>query len=268
MVGAAWRRLALPLAVVLGAAPGFRTTAPADPGHPVRVTVLFDNTAADPRLSAGWGFAVLIEVAGHALLFDAGGDAGVFAGNLDELGIDPGRIEAIVVSHAHGDHTAGLGALAARGVRAPLYGLAAFRATAARGFRVRDAAPGQELIPGVFTTGEMVDPRVGIPEQALVIPTDSGLVVLTGCAHPGIVAIVRRAAAMFHAPVFLVAGGFHLLERTDAQVDTVAAEFRRLGVRRVGATHCTGERAIARLRAAFGADFVPLGAGSVLVVGG
>ena len=265
-------RVALLVSLALGMGAEWASRAGAPPAAPLRITIVYDNTVADPRLEAGWGFAALVEHRGHTLLLDAGADARVFGANLDSLRIDPRRIEAVAISHAHGDHTVGLGALPARGAHVPLYGLpsfpAAFREGPARAFQVRDAVPGQELSPGVFTTGELVDPAVGIPEQALVIPTDSGLVILTGCAHPGIVAIVRRAAEMYHAPVYLVVGGFHLLQKTDAQVDTIIAEFRRLGVRKVGATHCTGERAIARFAAAWGADFVRLGAGRELVVGG
>ena len=259
----------LGLALMTGAGPA-PLAAQARPAAPLRITVLFDNTTADPRLQSAWGFAALVEHRGHTLLLDAGGDARIFGSNLDSQRVDVRHIEAIAISHAHGDHTNGLEALRSRGVSATLYGLPSFP----RGrpdpdhFRVADAAPGQELSPGVFTTGEMVDPAVGIPEQALVIPTDSGLVVVTGCAHPGIVAIVRRAVETYHAPVYLVLGGFHLVQKSDAEVDAIIAEFRRLGVRKVGATHCTGDRAIARFAAAWGADFVRLGAGRVLVVGG
>jgi len=238
----------------------------------LRITVLHDNTTADPRLRAAWGFSALIEHAGHTLLLDAGGNPGILLGNLDSLGIGVRRIEAIAVSHAHGDHVDGLPGLVERGVRVPLFMLPsfppAFRERFGRAFSLAETSPGQELTPGVFTTGEMVDPAVRIPEQALVIPTDSGLVIVTGCAHQGVVAVVRRAVELFHAPVYLVVGGFHLLDKTGPQVEEIIAEFRRLGVRKVGATHCTGERAIAMFAAAYGADFVPLGAGRVLVVGG
>lgn len=257
--------LAILVAVALGSAP------PPAAG-PVRITVLYDNTVADARLRAAWGFAALIEHAGHTLLLDAGGDPGILLGNLDSLGLSVGRIESIAVSHAHGDHVEGLTGLVERGVRVPLFALpsfpAPFRERFGRAFTLVEAERGRELTTGVFTTGEMVDPAVRIPEQALVIPTDSGLVIVTGCAHQGIVAIVRRAVEMFHAPVYLVLGGFHLLEKSGPQVEEIIAEFRRLGVRKVGATHCTGDRAIAMFAAAYGADFVRLGAGRVLVVGG
>jgi len=255
-------------ALALGASPAPHSAPARDT---LRITVLYDNTVADPRLGAAWGFAALIEHGSHTLLFDAGGDPRVFTGNLDSLGIDPRRIEAVAVSHAHGDHTNGLQGLAERGVSVPLYALPAF-ASALRDqfggtFAVEETLPSQELIPGVFTTGEMVDPAVRIPEQSLVVPTDSGLVVVTGCAHQGIVAIVRRAREMFDQPVYLVLGGFHLIGKSDAQVADIVAEFRRLGVRKVGATHCTGDAAIAAFAAEYGDDFVSMGAGRVVVVG-
>jgi 7,8-dihydropterin-6-yl-methyl-4-(beta-D-ribofuranosyl)aminobenzene 5'-phosphate synthase len=245
---------------------------PVPAGDTLRITVVFDNTSADPRLAAAWGFAALIEHRGHALLFDTGGDPRVLLANADSLGIDLRRVEAIAISHAHGDHTNALQGLVERGVRVPLYALPEF-ASALRNrfgdaFTVRETAPGEELIPGVFSTGTMVDSAVGIPEQALVIPTDSGLVVVTGCGHQGVVAVVRRAMEMRGGSVHLIVGGFHLLQKSEAELRAIIAEFRRLGIRSVSATHCTGEDAIAAFAAEYGADFVRAGVGAVLVVGG
>jgi 7,8-dihydropterin-6-yl-methyl-4-(beta-D-ribofuranosyl)aminobenzene 5'-phosphate synthase len=90
------------------------------------------------------------------------------------------------------------------------------------------------------------------------------VVVVTGCAHPGIVSMVERAKEMLDRPVDLVCGGFHLLDKSDEQVREIIGQLKALGVRRVGATHCTGERPIALIREAYGADFVPLGVGRVL----
>ena len=256
-------------ALVLGDAQARPSTTEADS---LRITVLIDNTTAEPRLGATWGFAALIERGGHTLLLDAGGDPRVLLGNVDALGTDLGRVEAIAISHAHGDHVEGVDGLVERGVRVPLYVLPSFadpfRDRFGGALTVEATSAGQELIPGVFTTGEMVDPAARIPEQSLVIPTDSGLVIVTGCAHQGIVSIVRRAREMFDQPVYLVLGGFHLLDKSDAQVADIVAEFRQLGVRKVGATHCTGEKAISAFAAAYGADFVPVGAGRVIRLAG
>jgi len=251
-------------------APSPPASLPAVQAGALRITVLYDNTAADARFQEAWGFAALIEYRGHTLLMDGGGDPRILRRNMDSLGIAPSRIEAIVLTHAHSDHAAGLQALADSGVRRPLYVLGAFpqavRDRLGGAFTLVDAAPRQELIPGVFTTGEMTDPAVRIPEQSLVIPTDSGVVVVSGCAHQGVVSIVRRATEMFGGPVRLVMGGFHLIGKSPAEVGRIVSDFRGLGVRRVGATHCTGDAAIAQFAEAYGGDYVRLGAGRVLVM--
>jgi len=271
-------QIAIGMALVvasLGGGPAQRAPSPPAPlpavqAGALRITVLYDNTAADSRFQEAWGFAALIEYRGHTLLMDGGGDPRILRRNMDSLGIAPSRIEAIVLTHAHDDHAGGLQALVDSRVRRPLYVLGAFpqavRDRLGGAFTLVDVAPRHELIPGVFTTGEMTDPAVRIPEQSLVIPTDSGLVIVTGCAHQGIVSIVRRATEMFGGPVRLVLGGFHLIGKSTAEVGRIVSDFRGLGVRRVGATHCTGDAAIARFAEAYGGDYVRLGAGRVLVL--
>ena len=271
-------QIAIGMALVvasLGGGPAQRAPSPPAPlpavqAGALRITVLYDNTAADSRFQEAWGFAALIEYRGHTLLMDGGGDPRILRRNMDSLGIAPSRIEAIVLTHAHDDHAGGLQALVDSRVRRPLYVLGAFpqavRDRLGGAFTLVDVAPRHELIPGVFTTGEMTDPAVRIPEQSLVIPTDSGLVIVTGCAHQGIVSIVRRATEMFGGPVHLVLGGFHLIGKSTAEVGRIVSDFRGLGVRRVGATHCTGDAAIARFAEAYGGDYVRLGAGRVLVL--
>lgn len=54
------------------------------------------------------------------------------------------------------------------------------------------------------------------------------------------------------------------MNHSEEQVSEIIGEFRKLGVRKCGATHCTGEKQIDWIRKAFGGDFVPLGAGRVL----
>jgi 7,8-dihydropterin-6-yl-methyl-4-(beta-D-ribofuranosyl)aminobenzene 5'-phosphate synthase len=121
-----------------------------------------------------------------------------------------------------------------------------------------------EMRPGVHTTGEM---GRGIVEQGLAIETGDGLAVVTGCAHPGIVAMVQRAREVAGGDIALVMGGFHLGGARRGRIEHVIADLRRLGVRRVGPCHCTGDQAIRMFEEAFGADFVPVGVGQVVSVG-
>jgi 7,8-dihydropterin-6-yl-methyl-4-(beta-D-ribofuranosyl)aminobenzene 5'-phosphate synthase len=104
------------------------------------------------------------------------------------------------------------------------------------------------------------------PEQALVIQTGDGIVVITGCAHPGIVEMVTQARALAGGPVRLVLGGFHLGDKSASQIRSIIADFRQLGVEQVAPAHCTGERAIAMFAALYGDSYIEAGAGRVIVV--
>ena len=62
------------------------------------------------------------------------------------------------------------------------------------------------LCKNVYLTGEM---GFSIKEQSLILNTPEGLIVITGCAHPGIVEIVKKAKAMLNRDIYLAIGGFH-----------------------------------------------------------
>ena len=105
-----------------------------------------------------------------------------------------------------------------------------------------------------------------IVEQALVINTDRGLVIVTGCSHPGIAAIAERAKKDLNQDIYMVIGGTHLLRHSDADLQQVADDLMRLGVQKVGATHCSGDKAIAKLQSVFGDGFLKVGVGSVIEI--
>ena len=121
--------------------------------------------------------------------------------------------------------------------------------------------PGQPIADGIFSTGEVAGP---VGEHAMVVATGEGLVVLTGCAHPGVTSMVDRVGELSDRPVRLVMGGFHLGGAGDEHVHGVIDELRRLGVALVAPSHCTGERARELFRAEYGSAFVYSGAGRVI----
>ncbi|UCG84867.1 MAG: MBL fold metallo-hydrolase [Gemmatimonadota bacterium] len=241
-------------------------------GHgeePARITVLYDNIQYDPHCATAWGYAALIEHGEHVYLFDTGGDGSTLLSNMRALGVDPERIEAVILSHAHGDHTGGLIDLLGVGIDPPVYLLPSFppelKSDIARLTEVIEVTAGQSVGAGVYVTGEV---QGAVPEQAVIVATDSGLVVLTGCAHPGVVALVARAKDLRGEPVHLVMGGFHLRNASSEQLQSIISELHSLGVAKVAPSHCTGEAAIAAFRTGYGAGFVESGAGKVVLLSG
>lgn len=244
---------------------GIGIHAQVNPSGEPTITILFDNTAGDSLFEPGWGFAALVETGDHTILFDTGADGRLLLGNMGLLEAEPQAIQAVVLSHEHADHTNGLWALLGTGIRPPVFAptrfSADFKARVQALTRLVEISEAQEVVPGVFVT----EPTKSIVEQALVVATQQGAVVLTGCAHPGIVELVERSKKVVPGPVSLVAGGFHLLGATEAsQVVSVAAALAELGVRRVLPTHCTGDLAIEVFQEAFQANCLPGGVGQVV----
>jgi 7,8-dihydropterin-6-yl-methyl-4-(beta-D-ribofuranosyl)aminobenzene 5'-phosphate synthase len=235
----------------------------------IKITIVYDNTAYDERLTPEWGFSAWIEIGPHVILFDTGANGTTLLGNMALLGLDPQRIEAIVLSHEHEDHTGGLLDLLDQGIAPPVYGLATFPAAWLAEVQARttyiEVSDPVEIVPGVFSTGEIA----GRPaEQALVLEGTDGSVVITGCAHPGITNIVAQAQEIVPGKVSLLVGGFHLLQDTEAYVRKTIGTLQMLGVQRVIPTHCTGEEAIALFAEIYGPDgYVQGGAGKVLEIG-
>lgn len=218
--------------------------APCDPTR-LRLTVLYENHRGAEGLRAAWGFSCLVEGLERPILFDTGGDAEIFQANLSSLDIDLTAVRDVVLSHAHWDHVTGVERF--RGLPA------GFRVFVPRPFPVdltrkiqdtggvvHEVLKPREITEGAFTTGAM---GMWIKEQALLIPTTAGTVVLTGCAHPGPAAIAKRSMKFLGQEVLLLAGGFHLMEAGRAKVDKQVARLRELGVRHVAPGHCSGDLA-------------------------
>jgi 7,8-dihydropterin-6-yl-methyl-4-(beta-D-ribofuranosyl)aminobenzene 5'-phosphate synthase len=231
------------------------------------ITVLYDNNPFNERLKRSWGFAALVEHLDYTLLFDTGGDGPTLLGNMGILGVEPTRIQSVVLSHAHGDHIGGLAALLNAGMPPIVYlppsFPTAFKQEVAQVTTVVETSPGMVLAEDILTIGEMGG---DIPEQALAIRTVRGLVVVTGCAHPGIVKVIEKAKSLFDEPVYLVLGGFHLGSVNEAELAAVLVDFRRLGVEMVAPCHCTGDRAIDMFAEEYGENFIQAGVGKIIYI--
>ena len=238
---------------------------PARPSD-LNLTILYDNISGSPGLTAHWGFAALVEYGSHTLLFDTGADGAILLENMQQLGVDPLSIEAVILSHAHFDHTGGLQALLDTGVRPTVYAPAefgdAFKEQVRTQTELVEVTDAVEVIPGVHTT----NPVGRIREEALVVETGDGAVVITGCAHPGVAEMVRQAQVVTSSEIAYLVGGLHLFRHRSELLPPIITEVRQLGVAKVLPAHCTGDEAIGLFRTEYGADFTEGGVGRTITI--
>lgn len=235
---------------------------------PATISIIYDNYVFLEGTSSDWGFSVLIDGLEKKLIFDTGTKPEIFEANIKKTGLNASATDILVISHEHGDHTGGIPAFVKMKTGIPIIIPHSFSSN----FKTRVTGYGlkpllvdgpSEICSNLYSSG-VFDYKIA--EHSLVLDTKKGLVVITGCAHPGIIAMVRKIKADFNKNIYMVMGGFHLMNKSEAETRDIIAEMKQLGVVRCGATHCTGDMQIGMFRQAFGDNYVEMGTGNRIVV--
>ncbi|MDR7664254.1 MBL fold metallo-hydrolase [Methanosarcina sp. Z-7115] len=209
-----------------------------------RLTVIYDNRA-DDDFTGSWGFAALVETSSETLLFDTGWDGYLLLKHMKKLNIDHVRIGKLIISHQHWDHIGGLPEILQASPGIKVYVPASFSENLKKEIEKRatliEVKEPVEICKGITSTGELGDK---VKEQALILDTGDGCYVLTGCAHPGLAAILDTAR--LYGKVKGILGGLH-----DSE------EFERLkGLELIAAGHCTVHRE--KIKEIFPSEFVEI----------
>ena len=237
----------------------------------VRAQVLFNSEAVLSGLSTGWGLSFLLD---DRILFDTADNPENLLGNMKRLKIDPFLIDTVIISHDHWDHTGGLTGLLKINPKMRIYICSGYT----REFAEKTAEYKDRLIlsdkltkitENVFLTGKFDGTYKGknMPEQAVIVRQGNLLTVLTGCAHPGIVYMLRMIKKMFPGDkINSIFGGFHLLDKDEKVIDIIIEKFRQMGIMSVGPTHCSGLYAQEAFKKEYKDAYVELPAGAVVMV--
>ena len=265
----------------------------------MKMTVLSDNTPWE-NLRGEWGLSIFIEYEGKTVLLDTGGSA-LFSENAEKLGLDLKKVDLGVLSHAHYDHSLGLGPFFKANDTALFYlaekakpdcykkvwilkkyiGIPKrIEKTYAERFRYvtenTSPAPGVHLIPhhteNLMKLGEREKmfrkTEKGFVyddfshELSLVFETEKGLLIFNSCSHGGVDNIIREVReALPGKPVYGYVGGLHLFNKTEEEVRKVAEKIRESGISYVCTGHCTKDIAYGILKEELGDVIHPLHVG-------
>lgn len=248
-----------------------------------------DDYCPKGKLRGEHGLSYNVVTAEANILFDTG-QTDAFIQNARFLGVDLAGLDAVVLSHGHYDHCGGLAALfksiapahpelfAGRGyatpkrarteaglsdIGIPAVSLASSIPAAFEVDELLEFRPGMFLLPRAERRdGSIALPRFRIldegverldefeDEVSMVIDGKDGLVVMTGCAHRGILNIAEAARKAFPGrPVSALVGGFHVSDAPEETLARVTAGIALLAPRRIYCGHCTGVRGFAAISA-------------------
>jgi len=268
-----------------------------------RVTILYDAFSDSKEVTKDWGFSALVEHDGKRILFDTGNNEAIFEHNVKALGVDLTKLDFVVISHRHADHSTGLKYVLkinpAVTVYAPKEGFSQFggslpsaflrpvpelsgkmryfdgnypdklltgRLYEGSNFQLVDAMT--EVAPGVFliSTISKTPGTLELRELSLAIKQPQGLMLVVGCSHPGIEEILQAATAI-DSRFRILFGGLHLVTAPEDQIDLLATNLKnKWKLERIAPGHCTGEPAFLRLQKTYEEHYYYAGAGSRLDV--
>jgi len=267
-----------------------------------KVTILYDAFGDSKTLTKDWGFSALVEHDGKRILFDSGNNAEIFEHNVKALGVDLTKIDFAVISHRHSDHATGVKYLLKVNPTVTIY-VPADGANGFGGMPVpppffrpdtnlpekmryfggtppENLTSGQlydtgkfvlvkavtEVMPGIFVVPTVSQKKgtLELPELTLAIKRPNGLLLVDGCSHAGIEAILEAASAI-DPRTEIVFGGLHLVTTPVEEIDTLVTNLQtKWKVQRIAPGHCTGEPAFARLQKAYGEKYVYAGLGTTV----
>jgi 7,8-dihydropterin-6-yl-methyl-4-(beta-D-ribofuranosyl)aminobenzene 5'-phosphate synthase len=280
----------------------------------VKITTLADNMVYHSELLGQWGFSAHLEIRDshgekHGVVFDSGGMRGALLHNIRALKLDLSRLECIVLSHGHCDHTSATVELirkARRNVKVVVhpnifcprfevekgkkrhYGIPKGERrediTKAGGQLIETTRP-FEILPGVITSGEIqhVTPfeKITWKNMALIdgkqvkdkVPEDQalfinlrkrGILVVSGCAHAGIINTLQCASDVTKTKLYGFVGGTHLIRPKEPRLTETLKKLREFDLKLISPAHCTGHKSIAAMNQAFPEAFVLNFAGRVI----
>jgi len=200
----------------------------------MKITIIYNNEA-NAGLKSGWGFSCLIEDK-EKILFDTGDDGEKLIYNMKQLNVEPKDIDKVAISHNHWDHNGGLKEFLKLNGNAKV-------------FHPKSFSKPTEISPGVHSTGAL---GKLIKEQSLVVNTEKGNLVITGCAHPGLEKIIEEARQL--GTIYGIAGGFHGFSKLE----------KLQGIKLIAPCHCTKYKQEIKQR--YPAQFREIKAGDIIEI--
>jgi len=239
----------------------------------MNIYILVEDKKEDIKFEAEHGLSIYFGKDDKKFLFDTG-QSDLFLKNANKLGISLSKIDYLIFSHGHYDHTGGLEYLPlsdkTKIIAHPHSLLPKYKGKRYIGFpKFKDdwvvllKDKPVKLTKNVYFLGQIPGERRSslgyyiknnvksrdflLDDSAIAIIEDKNLIILSGCAHSGIVNIIKHAKKLFNPKEIIVIGGFHMLNYSDKEIGDTINELKKLKVVKIYPGHCTGQKAVKKL---------------------
>lgn len=222
------------------------------------IKILYDNTAIDDY-KGDWGFSALI---GDSILFDTGAKPEILEHNMNLAEVDYSKIKYVIISHKHWDHAGGLDFIVQKCTNIEKIYVASdfteeYEKIQKNSGNLINISEKVSILPEFKTSYK----NNMLFEQAIAIENDKELMIITGCAHPGVISIVEEAKNLFHDKKINIIGGFHLHNLSKEKAQEIALKLKDMGISKAGPSHCSGPGAKSAFSEIFGKEYIELDAG-------
>jgi 7,8-dihydropterin-6-yl-methyl-4-(beta-D-ribofuranosyl)aminobenzene 5'-phosphate synthase len=209
---------------------------------------------------AEWGLSLFVECRAGFILFDLG-YSDLYGLNAAQLEVDLQKTDIVVLSHHHSDHTGGLRFSPFKSPKPLILHPRVMEKLpkeelekAGTSYKVTPSKTPIEVLSGVYFLGEI--PRINsfekgihkddpmLDDSALVISTNHGAVVISGCGHAGICNICEYAKSVTGQSLYAVVGGFHLVSEEEGVIQRTISYFESENPSHLFPMHCTGFHAL------------------------
>ena len=267
---------------------------------------LVEDTKGNNECSFEHGLSIYVETKKHKLLVDCGA-TDLFLHNAKLLGIDVSQVDTVILSHGHYDHSGGIMDFAKVNQGAPIYmretaGEGYYHITDTlekyigidkkilelpQVVKVKETLEIDEelfLFSGIIGKKYPIKGNLQLKkktdngyvqdtfdhEQCLVITQEGKHILLSGCAHNGMINILDKYMEIFHAYPDVVISGFHMMQKEEyseedvKNIQDIAKELLKTGaIFYTG--HCTGQKAYDMMKSVMGERLHPIHSGEILV---
>ncbi len=204
------------------------------------IHILYDSETDNPDLKTGWGFSALVEKGSLRILVDTGWEVDKLEHNMEKMGLSPDEITHVVISHWHPDHYSGLLDLLDKNKSIKVYLPSDHTMNDIVDFDINTVSGQLKINENVYILG--TDPRkngYGIKDElTLVVLTAEGPTLISGCFHSSWPTLIKKVTEISDKKPYLMVGGGRFIDKSEPELNELAASIQKLGLKNVGLSHC------------------------------